>query len=74
MHPATQQLLHWFEYDHLPPKLQATSQRFAELANFIAEACDGPEATTCLRKLLEAKDCAVRATIGNPMAPEASDK
>jgi hypothetical protein len=63
LHPATAQVLRFFAFDHLPPKLQEISQPFAELAERVAHELDGPEATVCLRKLLEAKDCAVRAAL-----------
>lgn len=53
-------LLH-FTYGHLPPELQAVSKPFHELAHLTAGLTTGPETTTALRKLLEAKDCAVRA-------------
>ncbi len=54
-------LLPFFKYEHLPEKLQAVSKRFAELAIFVtAHQPSTPERTVCLRKLLEAKDCAVR--------------
>lgn len=54
-------MLRHFTYSHLPPELAAVSKPFAELARTIDAHCSGPEATTALRKLLEAKDCAVRA-------------
>jgi hypothetical protein len=64
-HPATTALLRWFEYDHLPEHLQAVSKPIGDLANEMADALpDGPELSTGLRKLLEAKDCLVRAAIG----------
>jgi hypothetical protein len=57
-------LMQFFAYKHLPEKLQAVSKPFGELAEKIMEVCPkNPERTTALRKLLEAKDCAVRATI-----------
>jgi hypothetical protein len=57
-------MLKWFEYKHLPEKLQDVSKKFNELANFIAENIPpGPEQTVALRKLLEAKDAAVRAVV-----------
>jgi hypothetical protein len=43
--------------------LQTVSKPFCALAYFVAEELEGPEATVCLRKLLEAKDCAVRAAL-----------
>lgn len=63
-HPATQQLARWFAYDHLPEHLQGASAPVAVLAEgMIRELPDGPELTTGLRKLLEAKDCFVRAAL-----------
>jgi ferritin-like protein len=63
-HPATLGMLRWFEYAHLPEDLRTVSGLFYDLAHDVtALVPDGPELTTCLRKLLEAKDCAVRARI-----------
>jgi hypothetical protein len=57
-------LLQFFKYDHLPEHLQTVSKPFADLAHKIAEDLpSNPESTTALRKLLEAKDCAVRAIL-----------
>ncbi len=61
-----ERMLKWFEYSHLPEHLQAVSKPFGELANQITWLVDsGPERTVALRKLLEAKDAAVRARL-NP--------
>lgn len=55
----------YFEYAHLPEKLQAVSKPIGELANVMDELLpDGPEKSAGLRKLLEAKDCLVRASLG----------
>lgn len=64
-HPATEQILRFFEYKHLPSGLQAISQPFHTLAHDLAEdtRLDGPELTVALRKLLESKDAAVRAAL-----------
>jgi hypothetical protein len=63
-HPATQQLCRWFAYDHLPEPLQTVSAYSHHLAEaMLAELPDGPELTTGLRKLLEAKDAFVRAAL-----------
>lgn len=63
-HPATTGLLRYFAYTHLPEHLQAVSKPCADLAGAMAaELPDGPELTTGLRKLLEAKDCFVRAAL-----------
>jgi hypothetical protein len=62
--PAPERMLQFFEYKHLPEHLQSISLHFASLANWIAiELPSNPERTVALRKLLEAKDCAVRARI-----------
>jgi len=46
--------------------IQSVSKPFAELAKVLAERLDGPEVTVGLRKLLEAKDCMVRAALALP--------
>lgn len=57
-------MLKYFKYDHLPPHLQSVSKPFGELAKKLCENLRStPERTIALRKLLEAKDCAVRAFI-----------
>lgn len=63
LHPATTAILRFFEYDHLPDNLQEVSRPFWELAHRFAEEFEGAELTTGLRKLLEAKDCMVRAAL-----------
>lgn len=57
-------MLQFFHYQHLPQHLQVVSRPFYELALHITESLpSNPERTVALRKLLEAKDCAVRASI-----------
>jgi hypothetical protein len=57
-------LLQFFRYDHLPEPQQLVSRMSSSLAYAIDNALpDGPEKTAGLRKLLEAKDCFVRATL-----------
>lgn len=57
-------LLQFFTYSHLPEHLQKVSEPFSVLANLIVDTVpSNPERTVALRKLLEAKDCAVRAVI-----------
>lgn len=63
MHPSTEAILQHFAYDHLPPHLREVSEPFARLAHDMAGRLDGPELTVGLRKLLEAKDCMVRAAL-----------
>ena len=57
-------MLQFFTYDHLPEVLQDISAPFHLLALQIVEALPrNPERTVAIRKLLEAKDCAVRAKL-----------
>lgn len=57
-------MLQFFEYAHLPERLQKISKPFGELAeNICMTLPPNPERTVALRKLLEAKDCAVRAQL-----------
>lgn len=57
-------MLQFFAYEHLPSHLQDYSRPFKELAyTLVALLPRNPERTTALRKLLEAKDCAVRAQL-----------
>lgn len=72
-HPSTDAILQFFDYEHLPEALREVSQPFYMLAHCLISpaadrgfALEGPEATTALRKLLEAKDCAVRAALVRP--------
>lgn len=62
-HPSIEQILRYFEYQHLPPHLQEISKPFHDLAHLLASHLEGPETTVGLRKLLEAKDCMVRAAV-----------
>lgn len=61
-HPSVEHILQFFTYEHLPDYLQKISKPFCDLASTLAKNLEGPELTICLRKMLEAKDCAVRAT------------
>jgi len=57
-------IMKYFEYAHLPERLQLVSRPFGNLATQMNEALpDGPEKSAGLRKLLEAKDCMVRAAL-----------
>ena len=59
-----ERMLRWFEYQHLPDHLGEVSRRFSLLAEEIVKNIEpGAERTVCLRKLLEAKDAAVRARL-----------
>jgi len=56
-------LLQFFAYEHLKPEQQEASKPFAKLAEHIMSLPSNAERTMALRKLVEAKDCAVRATL-----------
>jgi hypothetical protein len=57
-------IMRYFACSHLPPKLRAVSQPFADLAIALcASTPPGAEQSAGLRKLLEAKDCFVRAAL-----------
>lgn len=57
-------LLQFFEFKHLPTHLQDISEPFSNLAHDMVQRLpSNPERTVSLRKLLEAKDCAVRAKL-----------
>lgn len=58
-------ILRYFHYSHLPAKLQYASRPFCDLARMIVEDLPrNAERSVALRKLLEAKDAAVRANVG----------
>jgi len=59
----SEHIIQFFAYSHLPPHLQAVSKPFGELADKILELPRNPERTVALRKLLEAKDAAVRSLL-----------
>lgn len=65
LHPATRNLLRWLEPNpNLPELGQDLARACHELAKVTVDTCtEGPELTTGLRKLLEAKDCFVRASL-----------
>jgi len=75
---VSEPILQFFKYSHLPPALQLISKPFCDLAHAIVEGDNSqnsgvvtsgpplprnPERTVALRKLLEAKDAAVRAVL-----------
>ena len=67
-------ILQFFVYEHLPEDLKNISHPFSVLAHGIVSMLPkNPERTVALRKLLEAKDCAVRAKLMKvPTAPNES--
>lgn len=61
-------ILRWFEYAHLKPELQRVSAPFYDTAKWIEVTLpNNEEKEVALRKLLEAKDAAVRAAVGKDM-------
>lgn len=76
--PPHEPMLQFFRYQHLPPHLAAISRPFCQLAHAIVKGDSSgselgsafglglrrnPERTEALRKLLEAKDAAVRTAL-----------
>lgn len=58
----TDELMSFFKFEHLPEPLKAVSASCAKLAQEMnANLPECAETTAGLRKLLEAKDCFVRA-------------
>jgi len=64
-HPAVAGVLRFFEYDHLPKgMIKDTAREFAMFAERLASVLPSdPELTVALRKMLEAKDAAVRCAV-----------
>jgi hypothetical protein len=63
-HEKMYPILRYFAFDHLPGRLQVVSRPFHNLAHEMAlDLPHCPETSAGLRKLLEAKDCAVRAAL-----------
>jgi len=62
--PDLDPIMQFFAYSHLPVHLQLVSGPFGALAkDMVALLPRNPERTIMLRKLLEAKDAAVRARL-----------
>ncbi len=58
-------IVKWFDGDHLEPELADVVDDCRQLAEAMDRIlAEGPEKTAGLRKLLEAKDCFVRAALG----------
>lgn len=63
-HLVADPILRFFHYAHLPPKLRTISEPFCQMAAFLVTTLPrNAERSTALRKLIEAKDCAVRAAL-----------
>lgn len=75
MHPAIEEVLRYYEYEHLPEPGRSISARFHKLAHELAaEALDVPQKTVALNKLLEARDAAVRAALPRKTAADAAQE
>jgi len=62
--PKKDRMLKFFTYAHLPERLAEASKPFCMLAEHVVTIFpQNAERTVCLRKLLEAKDCAVRSLV-----------
>jgi hypothetical protein len=62
--PQYDPIIEFFDYEHLPTHLQVISKPFSDLAHQIYYSLpSNAERAMALRKLLEAKDCSVRAVI-----------
>jgi hypothetical protein len=60
----TDRMIQFFAYGHLPEHLKEISKPFSDMALNICDTLPpNPERTAGLRKLLEAKDCIVRAKL-----------
>lgn len=56
--------LEFFRWEHLPPKLQPVSKACAELAQTMVDTLpDTDQGRLGMQKLIEAKDCFVRARL-----------
>lgn len=63
-HPSVEHIMQFFKSHHLPPDLSGTAAACEAVAVQMAENLPhNPELTVGLRKLLEAKDCFVRAKL-----------
>lgn len=63
-HQSVRDVGQHFAYAHLPADLAAVSKPFTDLRDqLLAALPDSAELTVGLRKLLEAKDCCVRAAV-----------
>jgi hypothetical protein len=64
MDADSEPILRFFSIGHLRPELADVSRPFGDLAHLIFQTLPKhPERTVALRKLLEAKDSAVRAKL-----------
>lgn len=63
----TSTTIKYFAFAHLPQHLQVVSKPIGELAQQMeGQLPDSPEKEAGMRKLLEAKDCFVRAAVAAP--------
>ncbi|MBX9937679.1 MAG: hypothetical protein K2Y32_00415 [Candidatus Obscuribacterales bacterium] len=68
-HGSVRDICEYFKYGHLPLELQAVVEPICSTIDILLEQIeDSSELTAGLRKLLEAKDCFVRAKLRKPKA------
>lgn len=74
--PTEEPIMQFFSYAHLPAQLQQVSQPFCVLAREIVQTLPrNAERSVALRKLLEAKDAAVRALLAkDPYHPSSPNR
>lgn len=75
LHPSQEALLKFFDYSNEPEKINRIAAEFFELAHRLVSLVGthlkpDAEFTTCLRKLLEARDCALRAVEHQDSVPD----
>lgn len=71
-HVAIQQVMPFFDYGHLTGRLRKVSMEVHDLAYRILESIpeDHPQLIDGLKKLIEAKDCFVRAKLAETQPQE----
>lgn len=64
-HPSVEHIVQFFDSAHLPEHLASVATKFENLKDDLLNdiATDTPEVAAGFRKLLEAKDCFVRAAV-----------
>lgn len=73
MEPYDDSILRYFRYAHFPYHVAEIAKFFADVAHELSHRLpDGPEKSVALRKLLESKDAAVRASL--ELGPAGVDK
>lgn len=61
--PQCAETLRYFDFAHLPAPLQDVARPVHDVAHRMATSLSGPQLELGLQRLLEAKDCFVRAAL-----------